>query len=156
MISKEFSNTLKVISEKLRPSKMNWYVTGKGNLALQGMRVMPSRLQILIQEKDLERFLSLFNEYERTDIEELQNGEAKEFKMVVDGVEVLVCAEYPHGAYWISMQPPLQIKLEDINLPCFTLLSEREAYAKMGLNQTKEAIDLFLKKRRDFKSTTPP
>ena len=123
---------------------MEWYVTDKANLSLQGMDITPSRLQILIQDADLEKYLSIFSEFPRTEVEEIENGEAKEFKMQISGVEVLVSAEYSHGAYWISMEPPLQIKIENFILPCFTLASEREAYARMGLSATEKAIDLFL------------
>ena len=144
MLSKEFTQALRVISAHLEPSGIEWYMTGKGNLALQGMDVKPSRLQILIYERDLDRFLSLFASFKRTEIEELSNGEAKEFNLIVDGVEVLVCAEYPHGAYWESMEPPLEIPLEELPLPCFTIPAESEAYSKMGLLKTKETIDQFL------------
>lgn len=64
--------------------------------------------------------------------------------MVIAGIEVLVCAEYLHGAYWDSMESPIHTSLDDLDLPCFTLLSERDAYDKMGLHQTKRAIDLYL------------
>lgn len=44
MLSDAFVHTLKIIEERLRPSRIEWYVTGKGNLALQGMDINPMEL----------------------------------------------------------------------------------------------------------------
>lgn len=144
MISLVYKKAIKILHSKLSNSDIEWYITGKTNLALQGIRVKPSHLGILIHNTDLDKFLKLFPEFRKSEIIELENGEAKEFTMDVAGVEVMVCAEYPHGTYWVVMNSSILLKIDDIQVPCFSLESDRDAYIKLGMLDRAELIDKFL------------
>jgi len=61
-------------------------------------------------------------------------------------VELLVCAEYDHGIYWEVMNKPVMINLENIQLPCFSLESELQAYTKLGLLETAKKIEEVINK----------
>lgn len=122
-------------------------MAGKTNLALQGINIVPSQVGIVIHYEDLDKFLDIFSEFKRTEIEELPNGEAKEFIMYISDVPVLVCAEYLHGAYWVMNKNPSKIKVDNLEIPCFSLESERDAYARIGLSEKAKIISDFLEER---------
>jgi hypothetical protein len=127
MINKNYISILKIIYSKFTNSKLNWYLIGKTNLALQGVEIIPKNLGILIHDYDLDIFLKLFSEFDHEPIEELFNGEAKEFIIHINDISVLVCAEYSHGSYWQVPQDIKYIKIEKMIIPCFSLKSEIEA-----------------------------
>jgi len=99
MLSDEYVAALKIIYDRLHVSKIEWCITGKTNLALHGINVLPRKIGLLINYEDLECFLALFSDCDRSEIEELDNGEAQECTMFVGDCRVLVCAEYAHGIY---------------------------------------------------------
>lgn len=144
MIYQNYLEAIKVLYSKLVNSGIEWYVTGKTNLLLQGITIVPSHLGILINDTDLDKFLELFSDYEKSHIVELENGEAKEFVMKIDNIDVMVCAEYPHGAYRVVMKDSIILSLENIRIPCFSLESDRDAYIKLGMFDKAKIIDDFL------------
>ncbi len=154
MLSLSYQKTLTILHNKFMNSGIEWYIIGKTNLALQGVDVEPSHLGIIIHDHDLDKFVSLFSEYKHNEINELKNGDAKEFIMFIDDlkgqglhdVELLVCAEYDHGIYWEVMNKPVMINLENIQLPCFSLESELQAYTKLGLLETAKKIEEVINK----------
>lgn len=149
MLSSTYLKAIKALHSRLEKANIEWYVTGKTNLALQGINIKPSHLGILIHEADLEKFLELFSEYKKSEIIELENGEAKEFTMSIDRVEVMVCAEYPHGTYWVVMNQPETVSINNIKIPCFSLKSEKEAYAKLRMEDKIKQINDYMANKRD-------
>ncbi len=141
-----YLKAIKVLYSKLSDSNIERYITGKTNLLLQGIEIKPSHLWILIHDTDLDKFLELFSNYEKSDIVELENGEAKEFTMKIDGFDVMVCAEYSHGTYWVVMKNPIILLLENMEIPCFSLESDRDAYIRLGMLDKAEIINKHLKK----------
>ena len=99
---------------------------------------------ILIHDTDLEKFLKIFLEYNKSDIIELKNGETKEFTMKVNDIDVVVCAEYPHGAYWVVMKDSVIISLNNMEIPCFSLESDKHAHIKLGMLNKAKIIENFL------------
>ena len=144
MISLAYLKVIKILYSKLSDSNIEWYITGKTNLALQGIAIEPSHLGILIHDTDLDKFLGIFSEFEKSKIIELDNGESKEFTMNIEDIKVMVCAEYPHGSYWIVMKAPILLKIDNIQIPCFSLESDRDAYIKLGMLDKAKIIDDFL------------
>lgn len=149
MINNDYLSALKIIHSKFSTSNINWYLIGKTNLALQGMDVVPSHLGILFHDYDLDEFLKLFSEFKHESIEELPNGEAKEFILYINKVPVLVCAEHPHGSYWQVPQDIKNIKINEMIIPCFSLESEKEVYKRIGLLSKSKLIEEYLKKTKD-------
>lgn len=133
MIKNEYIEALKIIHKLLYASDIKWCIIGKTNLMLQGLDIEPSQIGILIDYEDLNRFLILFSKFEHTEIKELKNGEAQEFILFIENVRCLVCAEYTHGIYRQLDAGIVNIMVEDVGIPCFTLKSEREAYQKLGM-----------------------
>ncbi|MFA5075179.1 MAG: hypothetical protein WC436_03700 [Candidatus Babeliales bacterium] len=132
MLKQNFIKTLKLLAARIDKSGIEWFVTGKTNLALQGIDLQPSHLGILIRHKDLNNFKKLFSDFKQSNLEFLENGQAWEFFIFIDDVKILVCAEYDHGIYWIVNENPVNILVEDIKISCFSLESEKAAYEKMG------------------------
>jgi hypothetical protein len=147
MVNLAYIKAIQIIHSKLSDSNIERYITGKTNLSLQGIEINPSHLGILIHDTDLDKFLELFSNYEKSEIIELENGEAKEFTMKVNDIDVMVCAEYPHGTYWIVMKNPISILIENMKIPCFSLESDRDAYIRLGMLDKAEIIDNHLKKQ---------
>ena len=146
MININTITVLKTLYQHLSKSGIEWFVTGKTNLVLQGININPTRVGILIRHKDLESFLKLFSDFEQSNIEVLKNGEAWELILFIDGMEVLVCAEYDHGSYWLANDNPVKIQVDDIKIPCLSLVAEKKAYEKMG----KKKIWSKFKKLKKF------
>lgn len=144
MISPAYKKAIILLLSKLSDSNIEWYITGKTNLALQGIKIESSHLGILIHDTDLNKFLEIFSDFEKSEIIELENGEAKEFTMNLENVKVMVCAEYPHGAYWVVMNNSILLKMDDIQIPCFSLESDRDVYIKLGMLNKAKLIDEFL------------
>ena len=152
MINQDIVKVLKAIPMHLEKSGIEWFVTGKTNLALQEIDVSPGRMGILIKHKDLDCFLKLFSDFRHSNIEALENGEALEIVLFIDDVEVLVCAEYNHGIYWLVNNNPVSIKVADFKIPCLSLAAEKEAYEKMGrekdlikIQKIKDVIEEHIK-----------
>jgi len=103
-----------------------------------------SKIGILIDFEDLDRFLLLFSDFEHTDIEELKNGEAKEFVLYINGVKFLICAEYPHGIYRQINADIIYVGIDDIKVPCFTLKSEQKAYNSLKMFDKTKIISNHL------------
>jgi hypothetical protein len=144
MINDNYLVALKIIYSKFSASNIKWYLIGKTNLALQGMDVVPSHLGILFHDYDLDKFLKLFAEFDHEPVEELPNGEAKEFIVYINQVPVLVCAEHSHGSYWQVPQDIKNIKIDEMIIPCFSLESEKEVYKRIGLLAKSKQIEEFL------------
>ena len=140
MLSDEFINALRVVDDHLCDTGVTWFLIGKANLALQGVNVKPSHLTVLINFHDLEEFLELFSDFNRTDVTGLINGEAHEFTMTINGVSVLVCAEFEDGLYLNIKDKPVVVKAGKSLVNCFSLKAEKEAYTKLGDLKTADLI----------------
>jgi len=135
--------TLKILHKYLNNSKLNWWIIGKTNLMLQGIKIQPSKIGILIEWEDLKKFLTLFSKFEHSEIISLENGEALEFILWVEKVKCLICAEYAHGIYRRLTSDTAFVKIENIEIPCFSLKSEQEAYQKLGMVEISNLISQY-------------
>lgn len=147
MVNLTYLKAIKILYSKLSDAGIERYITGKTNLSLQGIKIKPSHLWILIHDTDLDKFCKLFSDYERSEIIELENGEAKEFVMKIDDVDVMVCAEYQHGTYWVVMKNPILILIGNMRIPCFSLESDRDAYIRLGMLNKAEIINKHLNRQ---------
>lgn len=140
MLNDEFINALRVVDDHLCDTGIDWFLIGKANLALQGVNVVPSHLTVLINFHDLEEFLELFSDFPRTDVTGTLNGEAHEFTMIINGVSVLVCAEFEDGLYLRVFDKPVKIKAGKSVVNCFSLIAEKKAYTELCDDKTAELI----------------
>ena len=140
MLKMKYIKALRIFNKHIYHFDKRWCVIGKANLALQGIEIEPSQIGILIDFEDLNHFLCFFSKFNHTDIEELQNGEAKEFILYIENIEFLVCAEYLHGIYWQLNSDIVTIMVNNINIPCLSLKAERESYKKLGMTEKAKLI----------------
>jgi len=146
MINNVYSNTLRVIYDKLENSNIKWFLIGKTNLALQGIDIVPSHLGIVFHHKYLQQSLDLFKGYEKTKIVKTDNCEAEEYTFMIDDIKIMMCAEYSQGAYIVYNKNPLIINVEDMKIPCVCLEDELEAYKQMKIIKTAKIIEEYLEK----------
>lgn len=146
MLNTQYLNILKIIYERLKKANITWYVIGKTNLAIQGINVQLSRLGIMIKHEDLQPFLKIFSDFDRTEVELLENGEAEEFNLFIDDIDVLVCAEYSYGTYFVLNNKPMQVELDNMQINCLSLDAEKQAYMKLGLYNKVEHLFVNTKK----------
>jgi len=148
MLNPSFKIALKVITSRLNGSKIDWYITGRTNLSLQGINIQPNHIGIQIHDYDLEKFIEIFKDLKMTQPIELSNKEGLEFYLYIKDIPVLVCGEYSNGTY---LSVPQNIKLISIDkkntIPCLDLISEKLAYEKLGMINRVELIENFLIQR---------
>ena len=147
-VSKDFTNTIKEIHSKLKDLGIEWYITGKTNLALQGINIKPRCISLLVHDKDLDKVVDLFTDYKQSDAIELDNKEAREFSMSIGGVDVIVSGEYDYGTYWQVFKDPTDLKMDDIKLPCFNLKAEQDAFIRLNMMEKEKAVSEFFKKKK--------
>jgi len=124
---------LEVIYKKLKDSTIEWYVTGKTNIALHGLPVKPRGIDVVIHNSDLDRFLELFKDCIRSGIVILNNGEAQECSLSICDVEVIVCAEYDHGIRWRAFNGADILATDAMAIPCFALKAECQLESEMAV-----------------------
>ncbi len=56
MLSRTYIRVMKILYSKLSGSDIEWYITGKTNLALQGILIEPSHFGVLIHDYELDKF----------------------------------------------------------------------------------------------------
>lgn len=142
----EYIKALKILHKYLYCANIKWCIIGNTNLILQGINIKFSKIGILINYEDLNRFLTLFSDFQHTEIEDLENGEAQEFVLFIENVKCLVCAEYAHGLYRHLDASIINIMIEGIEIPCFSLKSEREAYQRLGMLEKSKLISEHMEK----------
>jgi DNA-binding HxlR family transcriptional regulator len=142
MLDESYKIVIELLNSKFSNSKIDWYLTGKISLALQGMNIQPKNIGVLIHEEDLNKALKLFSEYKISEIIELPNKEAKEFTLEINKIPVLICAEYKNGTYW-KVKETNKVKIGEINVLCFSLEANKNAYEKIGMKEKAKLIEEF-------------
>jgi hypothetical protein len=147
MLSEECKNALKRVAQRLNDSGIPWHLVGSSNCSLQGVDMQSRHPVVLFENKYLEKFLKIFALYKKTEAKKLKNGEAEEFFMYVDGVEFLICAEFPFGVYLQINEKPIITYLDEVKIPSFSLQSEEKAYRLLGASKKADVIRRFLEEQ---------
>jgi len=156
MISKEFEDTIKIIRKRLNQKNIRWILVGSTNLAIQGMNITPKDLDILVQYSDLEIIKSLFSDYNTSDIKKLKplvaGQDAWEVKSIIKNVEVQFFSERT-GEYIrrLVANKIVKLKLNALEIPCFSLEDEAETYAKTNRKNKADLIENFLRTTKDLR-----
>lgn len=119
MLSKEFIGALKVINNKF--SDIEWFIIGKTSRLLQGENVIPARISIILNYRDIEEVLDVLSIFERSEVIELSNGEAVEFTVKINGVDVRIYAEFADSTFFINNKTPLFVSESDLTIPCVSI-----------------------------------
>lgn len=63
MINQKLKEAIKLICTRLRGKKINWAVIGTTNLALQGIKIKPKDLDMVVNKHSLKIIEDLFNNF---------------------------------------------------------------------------------------------
>lgn len=153
MLNSKFKKALKIIHKLLNENKVQWALVGSTNMQLQGMYAQPNDADIVVQLKDLGRMQEIFSEYRPSPVRELKpmtDEPGWEVKMEIGGVEVQILGEKDTGAYVskLSANRLIKIRLDRIEIPCFTLEAEAQAYAETKRRHKAHLIQEFLKREQ--------
>lgn len=151
MITEKFKKAIKIIHKILENNKIKWALVGSTNMQLQGMNVQPHDLDIVVQLKDLEKTQEIFSEYNVSDIKELKpltDEPAWEVKLEINNVECQIFAQLDTGEYVRKLLANKleKIRLENVEIPCFTLEAEAQTYAETNRENKSNLIQEFLKR----------
>lgn len=144
-----FKKAIKIIHKLLNENKIKWALVGSTDMQLQGMDVNPRDLDIVVQLKDLEKMQEIFSEYNASPVKKLEpmtDEPAWEVKIEIEGVEVQILGERNTGEYVskLLVNRLTKIKLDDIEIPCFTLEAEAQAYTETNREHKARLIHKFL------------
>lgn len=151
MITEKFKKTIKIIHKRLENNKIKWALVGSTNMQLQGMNVSPHDLDIVVQLNDLEKMQEIFSEYNASAIKELKpltDKPAWEVRMKINDLEIQIFAQRDTGEYVSKLlaNKLAKIRLENIEIPCFTLEAEAQTYAETNREHKAHLIQEFLKR----------
>ena len=144
----EKKETLAFVAKKLSGAKINWALIGSANLELQGMDVVPNDIDILVDFSDKEKIEKLFMGEKIVSNSIQKNGEAEEITYLIDGVDVQICYEHPHGFYFQFFENNRFEKtmLGSVEILCNRLEDEALAYEHLGRKEKAERSREFIGK----------
>ena len=147
-LNDDFKNAIKIVSKLL--SKKKWALIGSTNLAIQGMDVKPRDLDVVVQLIDLDEMQEIFSKYNPSEIKKLKSltdEPAWEIKVEIKNIEVQILAEKSTGEYVRKLidNQLVNIPLDNIEIPCFTLEIEAQAYLETNRENKARLIQEFLK-----------
>lgn len=150
MIDNKFKDAIKILHSILIKDKIKWAIIGSTNLMMQGMDVEPKDLDIVVRLKDLHKIPQLFSEYDPSPIKELKvefGSPGFEVKFEMSGVNVQFLGEEDDGEYVSRLNNGkiIDVAIDNIKVPCLTLLAQREAYIEDHKIKKVKIIDEYLK-----------
>lgn len=153
MVNKDIKEAIRIIHERLENKKIKWALVGSTNMQLQGIQVEPRDLDIVIQHKDLYKVSEIFSDYSASTVKELKTltGEpAWEVKSIINGVEIQFFGGNEANTYVSKLLASeiIMIKLDSIEIPCFTLEAEARTYKETNREHKAHLIQEFLDTHR--------
>ena len=149
MINENFKKAIKIIHELMNENKIKWALVGSTNMKLQGINVNPRDLDIVVQLKDLDKIREIFSEYSASAVKELEpftDEPSWEVKLKIGVVEAQFFGQRNTGEYVRKLlaNRSTKIKIDDIEIPCFTLEAEAQTYAETNREHKAHLIQEFL------------
>ncbi len=149
MINKKFKEAIRLICIRLRGKKINWAVIGTTNLALQGIKIKPNDLDIVVNRNSLKTIADLFNNFIVQPIKKQTSAikdipDFYELKLKIKRIDVHVSGEERGSLFLRGMKNKKMIRLENVNVPCLSLKSGMEVYLKMGRKSRVKLIKNFM------------
>jgi len=122
-------------------------------MKLQGMKTEPRDLDIVVQYKDLQKVSSIFSDYSASavmELESLTNKPAWEVNVKINDADVQFIAGEEKDVYVSKLLENriIVIKLDDIEIPCFTLEAESQTYKETNREHKAHLIQEFLNARK--------
>jgi len=149
MIGQYFKDAIKIIRKRLDGNQIRWALVGSANMKLQGMKTEPRDLDIVVQYKDLQKVSGIFSDYSASAVKELESLTDKpawEVKARINGAEVQFIAGDEKDVYVSKLlaNKITYVKLDGVDIPCFTLEAESQAYAETNRGHKARLIQEFL------------
>jgi hypothetical protein len=163
MLSYDFSQAIGILSKELNEQQIEYALIGSSNLALQGMKLFPRDLDLVMGLKDLRKTPEIFRKYHASAIEELrpdsgdpawtaklQKHPAWNVHFNIERIPVQILGEPADGDYVFKLLDKrlVYISVEGIRVPCFTLETEADVYQETFRPEKAERIIAFLKTKR--------
>jgi hypothetical protein len=151
MINKKFKETIKLICTRFRGKNIDWAIIGTTNLALQGIKIEPKDLDIVVNKYSLKMIENLFNNFIVQPIRKQKSvikdiPDFYELKLKIKSVDVHISGEEKGSPFLKGMKNKKMIRLENINVPCLSLKAGMKVYSKMGRKSKVKLIKKFLQK----------
>lgn len=145
MIRPEIFVALKVVYYGLKEKGVNWVLVGSLSLALQGVDIDPSDIDILTDREGAFEFNKLFKEYE---VEGVNFGSSEFFesyfgKFNIGGVKIELMGDLKEkrDGEWFSFCGRLEnfkiVEVEGMRLPVSSLGDQLESYSKSERDKDK-------------------
>ena len=149
MINQDIKKSIKIIHERLENKNIKWALAGSTNMQLQGMQAKPRDLDIVIQHKDLDKVSEIFSDYSASDVKELKTLSGKpawEVKATINGIEIQFFGGDENDIYVSKLLSgrTIMVKLDSIEIPCFTLEAESQNYTETKREKKASLIQEFL------------
>jgi len=153
MIDQDTINALRIIHRRLSDNQIKWAVVGSTNMKLQGMNTEPHDLDVVLQYNDLQKVSNIFSDYSASSVKELKSLTDKpawEVNAKINGKDVQFIAGGEDDVYVSKLlsNQITHIKLDDIDIPCFTLEAELQAYRETNREHKAHLIQHYLSTRR--------
>jgi len=152
-MKKEFKEALRIIYEKLKNTNIKWALIGSTNMNLQGIDVNPRDLDMVVTLENLKKIPEIFKEFSSSEVKKLPPMTSEsgwEVKLKISSVDVQVLGEKNTGEYVSKLLRGqlTKIKLDDVEIPCFTLKAEAQTYAETNRLHKAEIINKFLENKK--------
>ncbi len=148
-----FKEALKVIHKELSKLNIVWAVIGSTNMNLQGIDIQPNDLDIIVKLKDLKKVAVILKKYNKeggVEKAKTKTGDTiYRINVEIAKTNVEVCGEKDSGIYsrGLLSDQIIKIRLDDIEIPCFTLEAEEKAYfLRKRFDRTKIIRDFLTNK----------
>jgi hypothetical protein len=162
MLSDEFKQAIKIISETLNAQNLDYALIASSNLALQGMDFSPNDLDIVMKALDLKKVHELFKEYSPSGVNKLKPDSkdpawTKRLKehpkwdvnFNLGEVPVQILGEHDDGEYVSKLLAKrlVYIDVDGVKVTCFSLEAEAEVYQETSRFEKAKKIRDFLASR---------
>jgi len=151
MINKKLKEVIILVAKKFKKVNIKWALIGSTNLTLQGVDILPHDLDIVVESNNLRKIKKIFEEFKPSEFKEtipMTDKPAWEMRLNIMGVDVQIFGEKNNGIYVSKLlaNKLTYVGLENIEIPCFSLEAEMEAYSEKNRNDKVELIRNFLDK----------
>lgn len=147
MLTQKHKKALVTTSRKLNQAGLDWILIGTTSHNLQGVKVRPDDIDIVVDLKDLQKARSLFSNFKPTSITKIRSDHFKfKFKVVKKGIEII--GEKEAGKYFQHPREFITKKiLANQKIFCRKLQKEIKLYKKLGRKEKAEKLKQFLRNK---------
>lgn len=153
MIAENIYSALKVLTDRLSDSGIDWVLVGSTSLAMQGMDFNPGDIDVLTDKDGAFAINNLLKDFITEGVSLKENGKFESYigSFKINGVQVEVMGDLqikdPEENPWVEADDfpkKTLVQYKDLRIPCFDLEHEYLAYSRMGRKEKADKIRKFL------------